>query len=169
MNEGCTQLSKDKKTLSRLEELLLKRLDSLFYHGPPYRSFAKSWDDENLFSDEEMEEQDGIEAHTPPAPHTENDSDRVTTDELQSLIKYKYTTQTHESDDELSTRTKELVKSTQEKLFAFDSSWHTSSGSSSEGSYSTPTTPMHYSITSKRLVNLFNFVYVTANSAYSQT
>ena len=41
--EGCNQLGDDKWTLSKLEGLLLKRMNCLLDGGPPFRSFSLSW------------------------------------------------------------------------------------------------------------------------------
>lgn len=147
--EGCTQLANDKSKLSKLEELLLKRLDSLFYSGPPYRSFSASWveiekifqstESNNIFlpsnsenkldNVNENDDDDDIVMTENPIQLNENNSPKSSDD--------GYSTTEDVSDDEIAHRTKELMKTTQEKLYTFESTrW-----SMSKNNEQSPTPP----------------------------
>ena len=129
IERNCPQLAKEKQILAQVETLLAKRLDSLFFTGPPYRTFSTSWKDilqsqqhNSAPQSPEIPQEDDRLSHSP----RDYDSDSM----VQSPG-------SEESDDELSSRTKALVRSTQETLIAFDSS------ESSGNSLSSPSPSSH--------------------------
>lgn len=150
--EGCTQLAKGKALLSKLEGNILRQLDSIFTKKNECDNSSDNICTDKVKNDNDVDMMESIDEEN--SVTEEKSFDKYTQSPIEKNMSSKLIdahSQT-DSEDELSARTKALVRSAQQRLFAYDSppsqKASTSLSSDSENEY--------YVVPKKRYIFLLN-------------
>jgi len=119
--EGCIQLAKGKALLSQLERNILQQLDSIFIKKSEYDKTSSNTFTDKLKEDNDVEIIDTIEEENSITEEKSFEKYTASPIEKNSSSKLIDAHSQTDSEDELSARTKALVRSAQQRLFAYNS------------------------------------------------